>query len=321
MEEICLNPLVSICVPAHNAQTHLIATLNSLSHQNYPNFEIIIVDDHSTDDTTTIIRNFGNPSIKMVCAPSYGAAAARNEAFKNSNGELILFFDADDLIDEDYLSKQVCFWKKQTKNTIVLSSWGRFYELDASDFKIQNENLNEPMKLKEWVLNYWMTNSQMTIPGRILIPRSIIDRAGGWNEELTLNDDLEFYTRLFSYADRIIINPYSLLKYRSGINGLSQQKKAIDKQLAQYKSIYLATERVLQLYPNDKEIELACANIYQAYIYECYPLLPELIKKAQLKIQELGGSNLYFEAGGLTKILKNFVGWRYAKKIKFLLGL
>jgi glycosyltransferase involved in cell wall biosynthesis len=320
MEKICLNPLVSFCVPAHNAQTYLLATLNALCNQNYPNFEIIIVDDHSTDDTATIIKDFENSHIKLINAPNNGAAAARNEALKNSSGDLILFFDADDLIEYDYLSKQVEFWKKQPKNTIILSKWGRFYSSDATDFKIEYEQDNGPMTLKEWVINYWTNNSQMTIPGRVLIPRNIIKKAGGWNEELSLNDDLEFYTRLFSYTECIIINPNTALKYRSGINGLSQQKRDAKKQLAQYNSISLATVNVLSLYPEDKQIELACANMFQAFIYECYPLLPRFIKKSQIKIKQLGGSSVTFQAGGLTKILQYSLGWRFIKRIKSVLG-
>lgn len=315
MEKICVNPLVSICVPAHNAQKYLQATLNALCNQSYSNYEIIIVDDHSTDDTSTIIKNYKNPHIKLFGTHNYGAAAARNVAFKHSKGELILFFDADDLVDNNYIKRQVEFYLEQPKNTIVLSRWGRFYSSDANDFKIQDEHVNGPITLKEWVLNFWSTNSQMTIPGRALIPRKIIKKAGDWKEELSLNDDFEFYTRLFSYAEQIIINPNAVLKYRSGINGLSQQKRDKNKQIAQYHSISLATEIVLALYP-EQAIKLACANIYQSFVYECYPLNRPLIKLAENKIRYLGGSNVVFQTGGYTKFLVFYLGWKLTKILK-----
>ena len=319
MGTIHLEPLVSICIPAHNAQKYLPATLKALAAQDYLRIEIIVVDDHSTDKTKSIIEDFPGTVIILIAAERRGAAAARNIAFKHSKGELIIFFDSDDLVEPNFISQQVKFWKSATPDSLIVSRWGRFYTENAADFKLEDEQSDLRMNLRDWVVNYWTNISQMTIPARVLIPRNIIIQAGGWNEELSLNDDFEFYTRLFSHAEQLLINPDAVVKYRSGINGLSQQKQSKEKQIAQFQSIILATTIVLQKY-QDPAVKLACANILQAYVYECYPMLPKLTAKAQLIIDELGGSNLPFIAGGLTKLLKNILGWRQTKRIKYLLG-
>jgi glycosyltransferase involved in cell wall biosynthesis len=315
MEEVCLNPLVSICIPAHNAEKYLNRTINVLLSQNYPNVEIVIVNDHSTDKTGKIIADYNNPKIKSANTTKRGAASARNEAYKYSKGELIIFFDADDLVDVNFISEQVKFWQSKRSNSIIMSRWGRFYNEDASDFILEPEETDIAMDLRSWVIKYWTEVGQMTIPARILIPRQILEQAGAWNEELSLNDDFEFYTRLFGFAKQIFVNPNCALHYRSGVNGLSQQKKSEEKQKAQFLSISLATAFVLKRY-QDTKVRLACANILQSFVYECYPMLPTAIKNAQGKIKDLGGSKLKFQAGGITRMLVTIFDWKTAKRIK-----
>lgn len=315
MEEVCINPLVSICVPAHNAERFLSATLHCLLAQEYPFFEIIIVNDHSTDRTKEIIFGLNSPKIKYFVSTKRGAASARNDAYKHSSGDLVIFFDADDLVEPNFIAEQVRFWQARDNRAVILSQWGRFYKEDVSDFKIESEEIKSPMDLRGWIVKYWTLNSQMTVPARALIPRNVIERAGGWDENLSLNDDFEFYTRIFGYAERVYVNPNCVLKYRSGINGLSQQKKDEDKQRAQFLSITKATGFVLDRY-DDAEVKLGCANVLQAFVYECYPLLPGLTAKAELEIERLGGSDLAFEAGGLTDKFRLLLGWKWTKRLK-----
>src|SRR5689334_17934365 len=118
-------PLISFCIPVHNAENYLEETLQSVLDQDYSNIEIICVDDHSTDNSVNILKKF-SPRIKFFVAKKFGAAAARNVAFEKSNGDYIVFFDADDLIQRNYNSTQLS--RIIDKDSVAICTWGRFYQ-------------------------------------------------------------------------------------------------------------------------------------------------------------------------------------------------
>ncbi|WP_293311981.1 glycosyltransferase family 2 protein, partial [Pedobacter sp. UBA5917] len=106
--------LISVCIPCYNAQNFLAATLTAFIDQSYGNIEIIVVDDCSSDKSIEILNSFSalDNRIKVLSSSqNIGAAAARNLAFQNSSGSYIVFFDADDLINEMYLEKQISLAK------------------------------------------------------------------------------------------------------------------------------------------------------------------------------------------------------------------
>src|ERR1700761_7192282 len=96
------NPLVSICMPAYNAGNYIMAAINSVIDQSYQNWELIIVNDGSTDNTGTELENINDSRIKIYNQTNKGQCAAANAAFGFSTGELIKFMDADDLISPDF---------------------------------------------------------------------------------------------------------------------------------------------------------------------------------------------------------------------------
>ncbi len=99
--------LVSVIVPAYNAAAFIEETICSISGQSYTNFEIIIVDDGSTDGTSRIIRSFDDKRTKIISQVNAGVAAARNNGLKHAKGDLLVFFDADDLMTPDFLLARV----------------------------------------------------------------------------------------------------------------------------------------------------------------------------------------------------------------------
>lgn len=102
-------PLVSVIIPAYNAEQFLRKTLESVRNQTYPDFEAIIVDDGSTDQTAVIAREFcgKDPRFKLLSQENLGVAAARNLAIEKSSGEYIAPLDADDIWYPEKLERQV----------------------------------------------------------------------------------------------------------------------------------------------------------------------------------------------------------------------
>ena len=91
-----MQPLVSILIPAYNAQQYIAETIRSALAQTWPRKEIIIVDDGSIDGTLALARSFASASVQVVTQQNQGAAAARNKAFSLCQGDFIQWLDADD---------------------------------------------------------------------------------------------------------------------------------------------------------------------------------------------------------------------------------
>src|SRR5471030_150111 len=110
-EEIFEN-LVSIIMPTHNSERYIEESINSVLNQTYKNWELIIVDDNSNDNTKNIVDNINKNCRKIKYTKfneNRGAAQARNEAINKAKGRFLAFLDSDDLWDEKKLETQVSF--------------------------------------------------------------------------------------------------------------------------------------------------------------------------------------------------------------------
>lgn len=99
------SPLISIIIPAYNCERYVEECLGSLKNQTFKNFEIIIVDDGSTDATREVIEQYASASdlmIKLICQENGGASKARNTGLEHVSGEFVAFIDADDTVSPDY---------------------------------------------------------------------------------------------------------------------------------------------------------------------------------------------------------------------------
>lgn len=307
-------PLVSICIPAYNAELYISETLVSLLKQSYTNLEIIIVDDHSTDSTVHCINRFADHRIKLLKATKQYATAARNQALAYAKGEYVIFLDADDLFSQDFITNQLSVLNGSKTDTVI-SNWGRF-EKDIANVVEDPHTIKKPLSFREWIIYYWTLNRHNTPPGRVMIPMEILRKSGNWNETLSLNDDFDFFSRVFSKSEKILYND-TIFLYRSGIGGLSTRKKGFDKQQSHFTSLNSGIDTALSLY-NDQQVKIACANLLQQFIYDCYPFHHELINNAKKRIISLGGSNIKFANAGYTLTIQKAIGWRLTKCLKVL---
>ena len=108
-----MSELVSIVTPSYNTGKWIGETIQSVLNQSYQNWEMIIVDDCSTDNTDEVVEGYKDPRIKYIKNEKHsGAAISRNRAIREAKGEYIAFLDSDDLWTHDKLEKQLSFMKK-----------------------------------------------------------------------------------------------------------------------------------------------------------------------------------------------------------------
>lgn len=108
-----MNDLVSIIMPSYNTEKYITYSINSVLSQTYTNFELLIIDDCSTDATIDVINNYSDPRIRLLHNPyNSGAAVSRNFGLREAKGKWIAFLDSDDIWSSDKLEKQISFMEK-----------------------------------------------------------------------------------------------------------------------------------------------------------------------------------------------------------------
>ncbi|WP_051291352.1 glycosyltransferase family 2 protein [Pedobacter glucosidilyticus] len=152
-------PLVSIIIPSYNYGYLITETLNCLLSQNYQNWEAIIIDDGSTDNTRDLIKeNFLKDSrFKYIYQENLGLAAARNTGLKNANGKYINFLDADDLLSSDKISLQVSYMEERSSITITYTD-AKFFKHKEFDIFYNNLELSEDVHIDRGLKKSFIEN-------------------------------------------------------------------------------------------------------------------------------------------------------------------
>ena len=310
------NQLVSICIPCYNAEAYVGAAIDSILSQSWAAIEIVVVDDGSTDRSLNILqaRASASKSIKVIHQENKGQCAAANRALEASTGDLIKFFDADDLLSPFSIEAQVARLNGRD-NVIASSTWGRFYNDDLTTFCLNPESVWRDMPSLAWLVEAWKGAEPMMQCALWLIPRSLLERAGNWDESLTLINDFEFFARVLCHAEEVCFTPGARLYYRSGISGSLSSRKSRAAAVSAFHSILKGTNHLLTR-RSDPEAKLSCANMMQSFVYAFYPEYLDLRSDMSARIAELGGSNLLPSGGPLFQRTQRIIGWKAARRLQ-----
>lgn len=308
-----MTPLVSILIPAYNAADWIAQTIQSALDQTWSNTEIIIVDDGSSDRTLEVAQTFQDNRVQVVTQTNQGAAAARNHALRLATGDYIQFLDADDLIAPDKIEQQVNLLQASQPNCIASGAWARFYQ-DPTTATFKPEPLWQDMNSIDWLICAW-DGHWMMHPAAWLVPRSIAEAAGAWDETLSLNDDGEYFCRVVLASQGIKFCAEAKSYYRSGILGSLSDWKSDAAYASAYRAIELSSQQLLH-HENSLRTRQVCATLFQRFIYETYPAVPLLRHQAQQQVQNLGGTSIKPMGSPLFQRLSSLLGWRMAKLIQ-----
>lgn len=304
------DPIVSVIIPAYNAEAYLAETLIAVLAQSYPKIEIIVCDDASTDRTPEIAAQYADRGVTLFQLEKVGKALAANTGFQKSRGKYIKYLDADDLISADMVSLQVEAAERNPDH-IVTSPWGRFYSDNPDSARFLEEDWWRSDNSVEWLYSLYSEGSRLAQCGTFLIPRTIIETAGGWHEDLSLIDDFEFFIRLILASQGVVFERTPRLFYRSGIpRSLSARRDQRSAQSA-FDAIHLGTTALLEAENSDRMRRLA-ADLFQFWAYWFYPKFPELSKQAETRVSELGGSDEALQGGRTIRIVSKYLGWKAA---------
>ncbi len=311
-----MRPLVSILIPCHNAGPYVAAALDSTLAQTWPNLEIIVVDDGSTDNSAEILESYADRGVKVITEKCGNAAKARNRAWAEATGDYIKFFDADDLINSEFIALQMARLAGRT-DAVASSEWGRFYGDDLTTFRLNPQIVWRDMEATQWLVEAWRDARPMMQPGMFLIPASLLREAGGWDERLTLIDDFEFFTRVLCHAREVLFTPGAVLHYRSGLKGSLSGQKSRKSVESAFHSVIKSTDALLSRRP-DGAAKQSCANIFQELIYTYYPKHADLRKQIEARLSVVGSSSLPPSGSPRFLVLCRLLGWKLARRLQQL---
>jgi glycosyltransferase involved in cell wall biosynthesis len=283
-----VDPLVSILIPAFNAQEWIADTLRSAISQTWHRKEIIVVDDGSSDRTLAIARQFASAGVSTISQTNQGAAAARNTALSVSSGDYIQWLDADDLLAPDKIARQIDALNRcRSARTLLSSAWGRFmYRHYRAAFT--PTALWCDLTPVEWLLRKMEQNLYMQT-ATWLVSRELTEAAGPWNTSLLGDDDGEYFCRILLDSDGICFVPEARVYYRiTGANSLSQIGRSARKLEAQLTSMQLQIAHLRSL-EDSARVRAACLTYLQNWLIYFYPERADVVQQAAAVAAQLGG--------------------------------
>lgn len=184
-------PVVSVIIPTYNSAKHLSQALNSVWSQTYQDYEIIVVDDGSTDGTQDILSDYGD-RIRCLFQPNAGSSVARNAGAAVAAGRYIAFLDADDRLAPNKLALQVPVLESHADLALVASGLNL---VDTEGLTLRTE--------RPWLHLPRIDLERLTFVGLVgvhgtLLRRSWFDRVGGFDARLRYCQDMDLWWRVFA---------------------------------------------------------------------------------------------------------------------------
>jgi glycosyltransferase involved in cell wall biosynthesis len=302
--------LVSILIPAYNAEQWIEETLLSATSQTWQYKEVIVVDDGSADATLSIARRFESPTVKVVTQPNSGACAARNKALSLAQGDYVQWLDADDLLHPEKVARQILRGGEGRDSLALLTAaWGKFF-FRTEKARFVPDALWRDLAPADWIAaklgqNVWMN------PTCWLVSRRLTDLAGPWDARLASSgdDDGEYICRIVSASTEVKFVAEASAYYRIGTIGSLNWNMERSERSTQALSLALRLQVGHLLALEDSErTRKACLRYLHTFLPYFYGLDDSHLHELRLLAERLGG-----------QLGAPWISWKY-RPLEKLLG-
>ena len=275
-----MKPLVSILIPAYNAEDWIADTLQSATAQTWQRKEIIVVDDGSTDRTAEVARQFASKGVKVVSTANQGLSGAVNHAYRLCQGDYIQELDADDLLAPDKIERQLAALREVDSRRILLSSsWAHFY-FRPRRARFVATSLWHDLSPVEWLLTKMRENLHMQ-NATWLVSRELAEAAGPWDTRLQYDQDGEYFARVVAASEGTRFVPEARIFYRvSGSNRISFIGNSDKKKDSLLLAMILQIQYLRSLEDSER-VRKACVTYLQNWYCNFYPDRPEIVAVLQ----------------------------------------
>ena len=232
--------LISIIVPIYNVEKYLRQCLDSIQDQSYQNFECLLINDGSPDNSADICKEYvsKDPRFRYIEKENGGVSSARNLGIEHSKGEYITFIDSDDWVDSDYLE---VLYKSLTdeKADVAVSTYKQF-NMDDNNYYVhsyqrgyEKKIFTGPELIDEFIALDTFDHSYRFVCGK-LVRKCLLDKIA-FNEKTTLGEDMEFWLKLYLISNKIVyVNRDSYVYRVDNVNrhfGLEKIRSDIQQRL------------------------------------------------------------------------------------------
>ena len=283
--------LVSIIMPTYNQAEYINAAIDSVLAQSYSTFELIIIDNYSTDSTCAAVQSYNDPRIKYLKFDNKGViAAARNFGVNRSDGSILAFLDSDDIWLPGMLNTQLKLLSDEF--SLVSSSFEPIGNIGVCRHHLNyiSEDSVKRFQYKDII------NANPIMTSSVILYKSNFERAGGFDESMKFRfiEDWELWLRL-AVDKKVLINGAKLLQYRISYK--------TDRDLRDVKI------RTLLIMKKHFELKYINESTYKSVQGNCYID----IGKAHLDVNDRSGVKYYvkglFLANGVNNKLRSAVGF------------
>jgi len=284
-----MTPLVSILIPAYNAEKWIGETLRSAINQDHPRKEIILVNDGSTDNTLAMAKSFESASVKIVHQPNAGGPAARNAALAHAQGDYIQWLDHDDLLAPNKISAQLREQERVQSDRILFSCPFATFYYRTGKAKMYHGPLCRDLKPLEYFFIKFSGNTYFQ-SSSWLVSRRLTEMAGLWWNLRSPDDDGEYFCRVVAASEKIRFVPEARCYWRVGNDGSFSEawKKSTAARETTFQSMRRCIEHFRKLEDSEAS-RAACLKFLQDRVVYFYPGSKEIANQMQGLARELGG--------------------------------
>ncbi|WP_269242048.1 glycosyltransferase family 2 protein [Flavobacterium limnophilum] len=305
----------SVIIPLYNKENHIEETLKSVLNQNFQDFEVIIVEDCSTDNSNLKAESIISEKIRIIQHEvNKGLSASRNTGIQNSNSDFLAFLDADDIWHKEFLEKIHQLIQEFPKAHLFATNYVEVYSKKVA--VSPSSNLNNFIK-DDIILDFFESNLYQNIycPSSLCVKKELFEKIGGYNTKINYGEDIDFNIRANStfklaYSNTVLV--YNIMYAENKITNSGLKNKTItdfdfyeplsvsDKSLKKYLDInrYMMASNYKK--ENDlvnwqklkkgihKNPEISGLNLKQRILLELPPFVLQLISKLKLAFLKKG---------------------------------
>jgi glycosyltransferase involved in cell wall biosynthesis len=268
-------PLISIVIPVFNRSELVMQAVESALSQSYPNREVVIVDDGSTDGTYKNLKKL-KADIRLYRQPHKGQSAARNLGWRSCKGDYVLFLDSDDVLEKDAIQN---LWPNLFRAERISPTWGVSYgKMLTCDSNLTPVKV-KPKKYYDGTILPNLFFDNFVRMGTYLVKKSILQQIGGFKEDLYLNEDRLMLFSIairykFVFVDKIVVRyrRHSANRARNDTKmKFHQGTKHLDYFFRETRGINHSTQRIKNRVYAKEHVQLAKVawrnDLYKIFLY------------------------------------------------------
>jgi glycosyltransferase involved in cell wall biosynthesis len=268
-------PTISVIVPAYNAEQTILETITSVQQQTFSDFELIVINDGSTDRTLELLNTVKDARLKIFAYPNGGVSVARNRGITQASGEFIAVLDADDLWTADKLELQLAALQQHPEAGVAYS-WA--YYMDEQGTSSQP---SEPVYFQGNVYAQLLVNDFVVSCSNCLIRRQAVESVGEFDPEVAGAADWDYWLRLGLYWPFVVV-PKHQVYYR--ISSGSMQSNVDFMERCNLRVIEKGFQAALPEMQSLKNQSIANTYRYSAHLYLTRVATTEAAKLATQKL-------------------------------------